>query len=330
MAEDRRTILIVEDDELLRESLLRSFEKAGWRPVGIRDGGEVAAVVRREKPDVVVLDVQLPGEDGFELCRRLRRMADSRHLPILMMTVRSQLPDRVEGLKVGADDYVAKPFDWVEMEARVEAAYRRTRSRLSANPLTGLPGSPEIEFEAGHRIAEHVPFVFAYVDIDHFKSFNDAYGYQKGDEAIRGVAALMSQAIVEKGHPGDFVGHIGGDDFVLILEPDRADDVLTMISQEFDRRAPNWYSEEDRARGGVKVKDRRGETRMHPVMSLSIGAVSTLTRSVTHYAKLVDIASEMKRYVKGLPDRPKSVFRFDKRRDDAPLPAPKKPSKKPD
>jgi diguanylate cyclase (GGDEF)-like protein len=311
----RRTILLIEDDELLRESLQLSFEKAGWRPVGLRDGSAVLAAVRREKPDVVVLDVQLPGQDGFELCRKLRMMADSRHLPILIMTVRSELPDRVEGMKVGADDYIPKPFDWAELEARVDAAYRRSRSRLTANPLTGLPGSPQIEEEAGHRIAERVPFVFAYVDIDHFKSFNDAYGYQKGDEAIRGVAGLLSQAVVEKGHSGDFVGHVGGDDFVLILEPDRANEVLQRVAEEFDHRAPGWYSAQDRAHGGVKTKDRRGESRVFPLMSLSIGAVSTLTRHVVHYAKLVEIASEMKSFVKNLPRKTKSVWRFDKRSD---------------
>jgi GGDEF domain-containing protein len=139
------------------------------------------------------------------------------------------------------------------------------------------------------------------IDIDFFKSFNDQYGYTRGDEAIQTLARIILDSVQKLGGPGDFVGHIGGDDFVVLTEPPRAEAVAEQIIAGFNEAVQRLYDDEDRERGYVEVPNRRHVTERFSLMSLTIAMVSTDRMPVSHLAELIDIAQDLKSHGKGIP-----------------------------
>jgi diguanylate cyclase (GGDEF)-like protein len=197
----------------------------------------------------------------------------------------------------------------------VKGALERRRWDLWSHPLTRLPGSPAIEEEVRQRLLDDSPFAFAYLDIDFFKAYNDVYGYEAGDRVIKDLSLLLIEAV--EGASGDraFVGHVGGDDFVLLAAIDPMKTVLPRIARAFDAKRNIYYHPPDLERGAIQTKSRQGQERLFPLMTLSIAAVSTATRCIRHYARLVEIASELKQYIKTQDHNGKSFVLWDRRRD---------------
>ena len=213
---------------------------------------------------------------------------------------------------------VAGPTDAISSACapvREAIAARRARRMLGANPLTFLPGGPAIEEEAAVRIKTGAPLAFFYVDIDNFKAYNDTYGYLNGDNAIKCVAGLLTDLQNDFAGERMFVGHIGGDDFVVMANPARAEELARAIAAGFDAMVPGFYSEADRARGMIVSKDRGGASREFPLMTLTIAIATNEKRVLDHYAKIVDISAEMKRHLKSLKNRTGSIYLKDRRGD---------------
>jgi diguanylate cyclase (GGDEF)-like protein len=215
-----------------------------------------------------------------------------------MLTAKALSSDKVLGLSSGADDYIIKPFDPVELLARVKGSLRRAREMRALSPLTGLPGNIRVQEEIRNRVADAAPFAMLYADLDHFKAYNDSYGFVRGDRAIHALARLAVEIVHEIAGPEGFVGHVGGDDFVLLVSPDEAEQVAGRLCQRFDALVPSLYDQADLDRGGVEVRDRQGNLRTFPLLSISIGVVSTERRSFSHYAEVVTVATEMKQFAK--------------------------------
>ena len=232
-----------------------------------------------------------------------------------MLTGFSDLSSEVGGLEMGADDYITKPFQLEELRARVMSVLRRSRTDLAANPLTRLPGSPGIETEVNRRIAAKSPFAFLYADIDNFKPYNDHYGFARGDEVIRAAAQIFMESLRAAGAKEGFLGHVGGDDFVMLAEPALAAHAAQHTVSAFDRKAVTFYDATDMGRGYIETADRQGRSRRFPILTLSIGIVSTANRALEHYAKVVALATEMKSYCKSLQVAGLSRFAFDRRQD---------------
>ncbi len=307
-ANDR--ILVMEDDPFLQTILKYELEAAGYEVQVAGDGLEGLDCVDQCTPDLILMDVMMPGADGNEVCHRLKASPRTRQIPIIMLTAMSGSEDRLRGLGQGANDYVTKPFERKELLARVRNLIEWGRLQRDANPLTGLPGNITIEAELARRIAEQGSFVFMHIDLDNFKPFNDFYSYSKGDQALRMVALLLQRVVESKGSRGDFVGHIGGDDFVLILDSARAREVAEEFVRRFDAEAPELYSQTDRARGYTQVLNRKGELERSPLMTVTVAAVSTESRSFTHTAQVADVAAELKRLGK---QQPGSIIIWDRR-----------------
>jgi diguanylate cyclase (GGDEF)-like protein len=310
MSEPR--VLVVDDDADIRTVLALTLEHAGFEVLEATDGDRALEIIRVERPDVVLLDVMMPGRNGIEVLRELRTDARSANLPVLLLTARAQPQDAVSGLDAGADDYITKPFDGDEVVARVHAAIRRADRQRASNPLTGLPGNERITRELTERVERGQPTALLYVDLDDFKPYNDHYGFMRGDDVIRHVAALLIQVVRDLATPSAFVGHVGGDDFVVMVAPDEAEPVAEAICERFDALAPSLYDQEDARLGSIEVADRRGIPQVYGLLSLSIGIASTDRREVTHREELVTAATEMKRFAKSRP-RERSRFAFDRR-----------------
>jgi PleD family two-component response regulator len=235
---DSRTILVIEDERDVVELLSYNLDKAGFRVMAAYDGETGLAIARDRRPDLIILDLMLPGIDGFSVCQSLRDDFRTLHTPILMLTARGETRDRVQGFRVGADDYMPKPFSLVELLARIRALARRSESTLDANPLTHLAGNRAIQERLDALIGAGLPFVALYADIDRFKAYNDRYGSIQGDRLIKATADILTEAVAASESSLRFVGHIGGDDFVIFCEPAWADPIARSAISAFDTKAP--------------------------------------------------------------------------------------------
>ncbi len=311
--ERRRKVLVVDDDPDIRELIVETLGRDRYRPIEARDGIEAIALCREERPDIVVLDVMMPDLDGLEVCRRLRGDALTAHIPILMLTAKGMLEDKLRGMETGADDYLTKPFDPLELEARINMHLRRSLRDGEASPLTGLPGNRAIEEALEARISRGARFAVCYVDLDDFKAYNDRYGFFAGSEVIKLTTRVILEGIDKYGNEEDFVGHIGGDDFIVITEMERAPLICQEIIRLFDERIPVHYDPRDRERGYIVSRDRQGLAHEFSIMSISIAVVHNTFRSLDHPGKVAQIAAELKKYAKSMEG---SVFVFDRRRRD--------------
>lgn len=172
---------------------------------------------------------------------------------------------------------------------------------LDASPLTGLPGNRAIEEEISKRLQSGIPFSLCHIDLDNFKPYGDNYGYAWGSEVIREVAIILEEARQKRGGPSTFIGHIGGDDFVLLDEPDRARAIASWVIKEFDRRSLKFYTEEDRERGGIWARDRLGNMIFFPLISLTISIVTDDGKVYSHPIEMARAVALVKNYGKTLP-----------------------------
>jgi len=211
------SILVADDDDRIQAVMGRLLGGSDTRMLFASDGPQAMEHARRQIPDVIILDVEMPGMNGFDVCAALRRDYRTRHIPIIFLTGGAGPAKEVYGLNIGADDYVSKPFDAESLKARIVAMLHRSKMSLGLNPLTRLPGNRVIRMEAESRLRSGRPFTLVYADIRHFKKFNDACGFSLGDEVILEAGRLLREVAQAPGVDA-FIGHIGGDDFVLISD----------------------------------------------------------------------------------------------------------------
>lgn len=308
-----RRVLVVDDDRNLRKIISTNLELAGYTVQTAEDGQDALAKIGDFEPDLVLLDLMMPRMDGFEVAQQIRahRLPVVANVPIIMLSAKSETEDKLRGFHAGADDYMTKPFGPQELLARVHAKIRRVEVDSSLSPLTKLPGNLRIENELRRRLDKQLSFAVLYLDLDHFKAFNDVYGFTHGDEAIQLVAHVSVDAVRRRGTENDFVGHIGGDDFIIVTEADRAEEIAREIIADFDRDIRALYTAKDLKQGYIETRDRRGTLNRFPVMSLSIAVVSNDRGQLTNYAQVGEAAADLKRYAKSIAG---SVFVKDKRR----------------
>ena len=293
-------VLAVDDDpdilDLLEISLEDEFEV-----IKAATGQAALSSVAKEKPDVIILDYMLPDTTGVEICRQLRSNPLYLHLPILMLTGKGEVEDKVMGLGAGADDYMVKPFSPPELIARIHMLIRRSTISLDANPLTRLPGNVSITNELTKRINNREKFAVLYIDLDSFKALNDFYGFERGDEVIRETSHIIINSVQKNGTVNDFIGHIGGDDFVVITNIDKAEEIAKEIVSNFDKIAPQFYDEKDRLKGYIETEDRSGFQRQFPFVTISIGIITNLYKDFNHIAEISSIGVELKEAAKRIP-----------------------------
>jgi DNA-binding response OmpR family regulator len=300
-AEQPPSVLVVDDELDLCRILETMLREDGYRATCVGSGAAALALAQKQSFDLIILDLLLPDLDGFAVLGALRARPATALTPIILLSARDSAPEKVRGLQLGADDYVTKPFSAAELLARVRAALRRRELEGGANPSTRLPGNVAIERAIRRRIENNLPFAVCYTDLDNFKAYNDTYSFLKGDAVIQQTAHVLLTAVEQLGNLDDFVGHIGGDDFIVITTPDRAERICARAIADIDALSPLLYDPETRRRGYIDAVDRHGRRARYPFVSISFGIVSSAVRPIVHVAEVAQRSVEPKKRAKAIP-----------------------------
>lgn len=304
-------ILIITNDKTLREVLGFCFGGWGYEVFfGSYPINNIAGIIKTS-PDIIILDIQSAAKGELELCDMLKNDFTTAHTPVITLIDKQHLRQDLLRLRQGVDDYLIKPPDPLDLRIRIEMAVKRSQHSFYANPLTGLPGSLIIEEIIKERIGKKESFVLGHADIDNFKAFNDKYGYLKGDRAIMQTAYMLSTSVRKWGEKGDFVGHIGGDDFIFITGCENYRDVCQNFICMFDTVIPFHYQDDVRKDGFIISKDRTNRLKKVPLMSITMALVIKNNEEELHnIIELNERIAEVKQYLKKIPG---SKFMADRR-----------------
>lgn len=290
--EQNAKILLADDSEAIRWLVSEVLTSAGFSVVEACDGQDALNKIYKENPDLLILDYEMPHKTGFEVVKEVRSRTGYLHTPIIIFTAISDKATKLEGLGLDIDDYLTKPADGDEIVARVKLLLKRNKQKMDCNPLTRLPGNPSIQARVEQEIASQRTFAVLYCDLNNFKAFNDKYGFEAGDRILLATAQTLIQASLQD--PSAFVGHIGGDDFIIVCSFEKAEDIARQITSAIDKAAPGFYSEQDRQRGYMVSTNRKGELEHFDFLSIGIGIVHNTKRPLESFAMVSNIASELK------------------------------------
>ncbi len=303
-------VLLIDDDPDIVRHVTSILELEGYATKSALTAEEGLAVALSDPPDLILLDLSLDDGAGLDVLTRLRTHPATTNVPLVLLTAASQVTDVVRGLDAGADDYINKPFAVDELLARLRSVLRRSKAMRDLSPLTGLPGNFRIAEELERRINAGGPVAVIHGDLDNFKAFNDHYGFMRGDNVIKFTANTLLEAAAEVGDATSFIGHVGGDDFILVMDPEFVEAFCHDVVERFDDGILDFYDPHDALRGYVEVIDRRGERHNFPIVSFSLGVATNQRRSFTTEWEASAVASEMKEHAKSEAG---SSFKIDRR-----------------
>ncbi len=287
-------LLIVEDDFDISNMLKIYFTSHNYDVDIAPRGGDALEKTRHSLPHLIVLDIMLPDIDGFEVCRILRTNTRTSHVPIIFLTQKDERSDKLQGLELGADDYITKPFDIEELKLRVQRAITRAEQQSLTDPRSGLPSGRLIE-EQLRRIIRQTDWTLMDIRINHYDAFKDVYGFVAGDDVLRFAAILMGEVVDTLGSPKDFIGHAGGDSFIIIANEDSAPRIRQALKTRFAEEVLTHYSFLDREQGYVVTINESGQQTKTPLMSLSIGMVSPTQYQFADIREITELAAEARR-----------------------------------
>jgi len=287
-------LLVVEDDVDIGNMLKIYFSGMDFDvDVAVR-GSDALEKTKQVLPHLIVLDIMLPDIDGYEVCRNLRTSMRTSHIPVIFLTQKDERSDKLQGLELGADDYITKPFDIEELKLRVQGAIRRSERESLTDPRSGLPAGRLIE-EQLRRIIREKDWALLDARVNNFESFKDVYGFVAGDDVLRFSAMLIGEVVDELGTTSDFIGHAGGDNFIVITTEEKADGIRSRLKERFDKEVQMHYNFIDRQQGFVQAPAADGTTVKVPFMTMSVGVVSPSVHSFADIREITELAAEARR-----------------------------------
>jgi DNA-binding response OmpR family regulator len=292
MAKSR--LLIVEDDTDIANMLEIYFGGLHYEVDIATRGSEALEKTRQRLPHLIVLDIMLPDIDGYEVCRTLRTHTRTSHIPVIFLTQKDERSDKLQGLELGADDYITKPFDIEELRLRVYNAIARSERESLTDPHTNLPSGQLVEEQLRNIIHKDG---WAYLDLrlNHFDEFKEAYGFLASDNVLRFTAMLIGEVVDEYGTMNDFVGHTGKDHFIIITSNNCSYAIKKNFLERFTDEILTHYSYLDRQRGYVQYSGDGGGNQESPVISMSIGVVSPSEDGFTDIREITEMAADTRR-----------------------------------
>ncbi len=291
-------LLVVEDDIDISTMLKIYFSGLGYDVDTAMRGSDALEKTRQVLPHLIVLDIMLPDIDGYEVCRTLRTNTRTSHIPVIFLTQKDERSDRLQGLELGADDYITKPFDIEELKLRVQGAIRRSERESLTDPRSGLPAGRLIE-EQLRRIIREQGWAYMDIRIDSFEPFKDVYGFVAGDDVLRFTGMLIGEVLDDLGTSTDFIGHAGGDNFVIISQEGAADTIRERLKARFAEDVKTHYNFMDRQQGFIFAPGKDGGQEQAPLMTLSIGVVSPSKQGFADIREITELAAEARRQDSG-------------------------------
>lgn len=293
-------VLVIDSEAGTNSIAVGILEDAGYVATLAPRPDLIQNTIQETPPHCIIVPFELKGASaGTTMAEDLKNDTIYGHLPMLMTLSPPDLPS-VDWVKLRVDEFLLVPYTPQELLARVQICLARAQRDLNANPLTGLPGNISIIREAEARLGRGDAFAVGYLDLDHFKPFNDKYGFIRGDEVLRMTARVVVNAARATKSDQSFVGHVGGDDFVLIAPSKLIEGACEEILRNFDLLIPNFYDEEDRIRGAIHSIDRQGNTSTFSMMTCSIAVIDTAGHAVKHVADISARAAQVKKYAKSV------------------------------
>lgn len=272
-------ILVVEDQPETAEMLTSYFQTQGYEVTSVGWGKDALAFAKKTAPDLIVLDIRLPDIDGYEVCKRLRDHRRTAQVPVIFLTERRERSDRLRGLKLGAVDYITKPFDIQELRLRVRNVLRRSDVDQMSHFVTGLPGS-SLSDERLRKLLESSGWALFSVGLQGLDAFSDAYGFVARDDVIRAVALMLNHVVDESQDPNAFVGHLDDANFFVIITPDKAKWVQKELAARLDEAMAFFYPRADWESG------KKNESTKLPRLEVTMGI---LTSSAGPFGNLADL-----------------------------------------
>lgn len=287
-------LLVVEDDVDIANMLKIYFTGLQFNVDVANRGSQALEKTKQVLPHLIVLDIMLPDIDGYEVCRALRTNMRTSHIPVIFLTQKDERSDKLQGLELGADDYITKPFDIEELKLRVSGAIRRSERESLTDPRSGLPAGRLIE-EQLRRIIREKNWALLDVRLNHFEPFKDVYGFVAGDDVLRFAAMLIGEVVDEFGTPNDFIGHTGGDNFIIITTDETAGKIREHLKERFAMEVLSHYNFIDRQQGFIQAPRADGGAEKVPFMTLSAGLVSSSLQSFADIREITELAAEARR-----------------------------------
>lgn len=287
-------ILVVEDDFDIANMLRIYFTGQGYEVDVAPRGGDALTLTRQRMPNLIVLDIMLPDMDGYAVCKELRTTTRTSHIPIIFLTQKDERSDRIAGLELGADDYITKPFDIEELRLRVQNAIARAERESLTDPRTGLPAGRLIEDQL-RQIIRSDSWALLDLRIQHFEAFREVYGFVAGDDVLRFTAMLLGEVLDELGTEDDFLGHAGGDNFIIITSEEAAPGIRDRAKERFAEEVLTHYSFTDREKGYLTIPRDDGTEDKAPLMSLAVGIVTASERAFADIREITEAAAEARR-----------------------------------
>jgi diguanylate cyclase (GGDEF)-like protein len=287
-------LLVVEDDLDIGNMLKIYFGGMDFDvDVAVR-GSDALEKTKQVLPHLIVLDIMLPDIDGYEVCRNLRTNMRTSHIPVIFLTQKDERSDKLQGLELGADDYITKPFDIEELKLRVQGAIRRAERESLTDPRSGLPAGRLIE-EQLRRIIREKDWALIDARVNHFEPFKDVYGFVAGDDVLRFTAMMIGEVVDELGTTKDFIGHAGGDNFIVITTADQAPAIRDRLRARFNEEIQTHYNFMDRQQGYMQAPAADGSTTNVSFMTMSMGVVSPNEQSFADIREITELAAEARR-----------------------------------
>jgi diguanylate cyclase (GGDEF)-like protein len=321
MHSDNTSKILIIDDSIEHIKILIALLEDLYDVYFAKSGKEGLAILPSVSPDIILLDIMMPEMDGFDVCKRIKDEPKWQETPIIFISAQGADEDETKGLELGAIDYITKPFSPAIVRARIKNHLRlRTVMQelhhlyslaLDANPITGLPGNNSITKFIESKVVSEEAFCVVYTDIDNFKAYNDKYGFARGDEVIDFTSNLIQSTVRSSACPDAFVGHVGGDDFILVIPSEFGNEIPKEIVRRFDRDIIQFYNRKDTDLRYIESKNRQGNAQIYPIMSISIAGIDLCNRNYSTYLEVNDACAEMKKRAK---ESPGSTICFDRRK----------------